>query len=140
MLLSLKRYLMNSLKLLAIYAFIGVIGLLMCFVHNSDVEVFLAIAIPAASLLLLLPAGYYFVMFLVYKKKCMNFTPVEGVIANWEIGLFRHTGCVIVNVDGKEYSSPSYFSYYDCKELVGKTISYAIIDETLFIYEVKDWC
>ena len=139
MLLSLKRYLMFSLKLFAMLVFIGVICLGICFVDTIDTGVFLGLIIPVISMFLLLPAGYYFVMFLIFKKKCMNSTPVEGVVTNWETSSFyRYTGCIIVNVDGREYSSSAYFSCHECKELVGKTITYAIIDETLFIYEVKD--
>ena len=77
-------------------------------------------------------------MFFVYKNKCKNFTPVEGVITNWEAGFYRFTGGVIIKVDDKEYSTSAYFSNEECKELVGKSISYALIDETLFIYEIKD--
>ena len=75
-------------------------------------------------------------MFFIYKKKCKGFTPAEGVIMNWEPGFYRYTGSVIIKVDNKEYSTSAYFNYEDCKELVGKTISYAIIDEILFIYRI----
>ena len=74
----------------------------------------------------------------VFKKKCESVTPVDGVIANWEAGFFRYTGAVIVKVDDKEYSTSAYFSNEEAKEMVGKTVSYAIISETLFIYEVKE--
>ena len=74
----------------------------------------------------------------VFKKKCESATPVDGVIANWEAGFFRYTGAVIVNVDDKEYSTSAYFSNEEAKEMVGKTVSYAIISDTLFIYEVKE--
>ena len=77
-------------------------------------------------------------MFFVFKKKCESATPVDGVIANWEAGSFRYTGAVIVKVDDKEYSTSAYFSNEEAKEMVGKTVSYAIISDTLFIYEVKE--
>lgn len=136
--LSLKKYLTSTLKWFIAFVLVGVMCLCVCFVDNIDKGVFLAIVVPISCITLLLPVVYYFARFLIFKRKCMNVTPVEGVIANWEAGEYRYTGRIIVNVDGKEYSTSSYFNYEECKELVGKTISYAIIDEILFIYEIKN--
>ncbi len=136
--LSLKKYLTSALKWLIAFVLVGVMCLSVCFVDNIDTGVFLAIVVPISCIALLLPGGYYLARFLAFKKKYMNVVPVEGVIANWEAGDYRYTGRIIVNVDGKEYSTSSYFNYEECKELVGKTVSYAIIDEILFIYEVKN--
>lgn len=136
--LSLKKYLTASLKWFAPFVFIGLVCLFLWLADTIDTGMFLFIAVVIDGIFLLPPAGYYFVMFLVFRKKCTNFTPVEGIVANWKTGFYRYTGSIIVNVDGKEYSTSAYFSNEECKELVGKTISYAIIGETLFIYEIKD--
>lgn len=85
-----------------------------------------------------MPGAYYLIMFFVLKRKCKNVTPKDGVISNWEAGFYRYTGGVIIKIDDTEYSTSAYFSNEECKELIGKTISYAIIDETLFIYEIKN--
>ena len=135
---SLKKYLISALKWFAAFLFIIVLCIAVCFIDTIDKELFFAIIIPISCIVLLLPAGYYTTMFFVFKKKCRNFTPVEGVITNWETGFYRYSGSVIVEIDGKEYSTSSYFSHEECKELVGKMISYAIINETLFIYDFKN--
>ena len=77
-------------------------------------------------------------MFFIFKNKCKSSDVAEGVVANWQTGFYRYTGSVIVKVDDKEYSTSAYFSHEECKELVGKTVLYAIIDELLFIYKIKD--
>jgi len=137
--LSLKKYLMSAAKLLALFLFIGILCLVVCFVDTIDTGIFLALVIPVSCIFLLFPAGYYCWIFFVFNKKSKNIAPVEGVVTNWEAGFFyRGTGGIIVNVDGKEYATSAYFSCDECKQLVGKTVSYAIIDETLFVYEIKD--
>ncbi len=55
-----------------------------------------------------------------------------------EGGFFRYTGAVIIKTDDKEYSTSAYFSQEEAKEMVGKKVSYAIISDTLFIYEIKE--
>lgn len=133
--LSLKKYLISALKFFASFLLSAILCFVLCFIGNN--EAFVLIVLPIACMILLLLAGYYFAMFLNFRKKCSNFMPVEGVVFNWEAGS-KFSGSIIVNVEGEEYSTSSYFSYEECKALVGKTISYAIIDETLFVYEIKN--
>ncbi len=77
-------------------------------------------------------------MFFIFKNKCQKIVPADGVITNWEQGFYRYTGSVIIKLNDNEYSTSAYFSTDECKELVGKSVSYAIINETLFIYEIKE--
>ena len=134
--LSLKRYLSTALKWLIPFVLLEIFIFLLYFLRIAEAGLF-AIVNVANLVCLLLPGTYFLVMFFVYKKKCKNFTPVEGVIANWEAGFYRYTGSVIIKVGDREYSTSAYFSNEECTELVGKSISYAIIDETLFIYDIK---
>ena len=135
--LTLSKYLTTALKWLTPFALLEI---LICVLHFSGIaEATLFALINIANFIcLLLPGGYYLTMFFVFKKKCESATPVDGVIANWEAGFFRYTGAVIVKVDDKEYSTSAYFSNEEAKEMVGKTVSYAIIADTLFIYEIVE--
>ena len=133
--LSLKKYLASALKFFASFLLSAILCFVLYFIGENESLVLIVPTI--ACMILLLLAGYYFAMFLVYRKKCANFIPVEGTVFNWEAGS-KFSGSIILSVEGKEYSTSSYFSYEECKELVGKTISYAIIDETLFVYEIKN--
>ena len=135
--LSLSKYLATSLKWLIPFVLLET---LICVLHFSGIAqaTLFAIVNVANFICLLLPGGYYLTMFFVFKKKCESATPVDGVIANWEAGFFRYTGAVIVKVDDKEYSTSAYFSNEEAKEMVCKTVSYAIIADTLFIYEIRE--
>ena len=137
MALSLKKYLASALKWLIPFALLEVLLVVLRLTESAEAELF-AMVTMVSVFCLLLPGGYFLTMFFVYRKRCKSFSPTEGVIVNWQAGFYRYTGSVIVNVDGKEYSTSAYFSQEECKELVGKAISYAIIDETLFIYEIKE--
>ena len=135
--LSLKKYLTYSLKWLLPFTFLEIfIGVLR---FTGVVEATLFVLVNIINLVcLLIPGVYYLAMFFVFKRKCGSFTPSEGVITNWEAGFFRYSGKVIIKTKEGEYSTSAYFSRYEAKETVGKTVSYAVIDETLFIYEVKE--
>lgn len=135
--LSLKKYLLSALNWLIPFAFLEILICFLYFTGNAGETLFACINIT--NFICLLPPGaYYLFMFFIYKKKCGNFTPTEGVIMNWEVGFFRGTGRVIVKVGEKEYSSSACFNHEEAKEMVGETISYAIIDDTLFIYGIKE--
>lgn len=78
----------------------------------------------------------HFKKYLTLNKKCKDATPMEGVIFNWTGG--KYNGNVIIKHNGEEYTSSADFSHEECREMVGKTVLYAIIDSSLFIYEVKE--
>lgn len=134
--LSLKKYLIFALKWLCPFAFLEILICLLRFTGIADGTLFAMVSV-ANIVCRLLPGAYYLIMFFVFKKKCENFMPTDAVITNWEAGFFRYTGGVIANVDGKEYATSAYFTQEEAKEMVGKNVSCAIIDDTLFIYEIK---
>ncbi len=82
---------------------------------------------------LLIPGGYYLIMFFIFKKKCNDFVPSEGVIDNWAAGFYKYTGGVIIKNNDKEYSTSAYFGNEECKDLVGKSVSYALSTK-LYLY------
>ncbi len=135
--LSLSKYLETTLKWFALFAFIEVFLLFGWLTSALETGIFLFITVAINGVCTLLPAVYYLVMYLNFKNKCERYTPVEGVVSNWEAGFFQRTGSVVVKVDGNEYWSSAYFSHDEAKDLVGKSVLYAIIDEILFIYETK---
>lgn len=137
MVYSLKKYFFTALKWLTPFVLLEILICILYFTGNVEATLFAIINIVDV-VFLLLPGIYFLIMFFVFKKKCKGFTPAEGKIANWEAGFYRYTGSVIIKVDGKEYSTSAYFSNYECRELVGKNVSYAIIDDTLFIYDIKE--
>ena len=135
--LSLRKYLSFALKWLIPFAFLEILICILFFTSVIKSGLF-AFIFVINIICLLLPGAYFLTMFFIFKKKCKCFTPIDGVIVNWEAGFYRYTGSVIINSDGKEYSTSSYFTNEECKGLVGKHVSYAIIDEMLFIYEIND--
>ncbi len=135
--LSLKRYLLSAIKWLS--AFLG-LEILICLFYLLDTKKSSSfIIINVMNFVILLPIGiYYLSLFFFFKKKCKDLTPKEAVVANWAAGSFRYTGKIIVKQDEEEYSTASYFSQEEAKNLVGKTVLYAIISDTLIIYEIKE--
>lgn len=136
--LSLKKYLTYAFLFLSPFTFIMGICLCIYFSMSDKFAITVAVVSLASILTLLLPSIYYFYMYFKFKIKCKNIAPTNGVISTWEHGFFRYTGAVIIKVNDTDYSTSAYFNYDDAKDLVGKTVSYAIIDETLIIYEILD--
>jgi len=135
--LSLKKYLTAALKWLIPFLLLEFLIGILRLAGIAETESFALIS-AVNVLFLLLPGMCFLAMFFVFKKKCKSFIPAEGVIANWNSGFYRYTGSVIIKIDEKEFSTSAYFSSEECKDMVGKTVTYAIIDEILFIYAVKD--
>ncbi len=135
---SLQKYLGVSLKFFIPFIFLFVLCIFLLTNSGETIKITISVTLFFTILCLGLPTIYYFTLYLIFRNKCKKYTPCEGVVYNWEIGFFRYSGSVIVKVEDTEYSSSAYFYRDDAKELVGKTISYAIIDETLFIYEIKN--
>ena len=134
--LSLHKYLISSLKWLASFLFILIFCFVLWFADVLSTSMLLLITVAIDGLFVFLPFAYYFAMFLIYKRKSKSYTPKEGKISNWEEGFFRYTASVIVCIDDNEYQSSAYFTPCEAKELVGKDITYALIDDTLFIYNI----
>lgn len=137
MALSLKKYLSTALKQFIPFVLLEVFISLLFLTKIVGAGVFTVVNI-ANFVCLLLPGLYFLMMFFVFKKKCKKVVPAEGVITNWEAGFYRYTGSVIIKLNEKEYSTSAYFSQEECKAFVWKSVSYAIIDETLFLYEIKE--
>ncbi len=80
---------------------------------------------------------YNLYAYFTYKKKAKNMTPRIGTISNWSLSGYRsHWACVVLQWEGKEYYSPHCFSSYEAEEMVGKEVSYIIINDTLLIYDI----
>ena len=137
MFFSLKKYLTTSIKWLVPFFSLELLLSILYFTHAIESGLF-AIINAIDIVFLLLPGGYYLISFFIYKRKCKDCTPKVGVITNWENGFYRYTGCVILKEDDKEYSTSAYLSSDECRDMVGKTVSYAIIGDTLFIYQIKE--
>jgi hypothetical protein len=135
--LSLKRYLISAVKWLSLFIAMQAL-IIICLIFDFGKRGSLIIS-GIITFLFLLPFGiYYLYLFLFFKKKIKGVSPEEAIITNWQAGSFRYTGKLILNIDDKEYSTASYFSQEEAKSTVGKTVLYTIIDDTLFIYKIKD--
>lgn len=135
--LSTRKYLSTALKWFIPFALLETLICLLLFTKTIGTSVFAAVNI-ANFVCLLLPGMYFLITFFIFKNKCKKIVPADGVITNWKQGFYRYIGSVIIKLNDNEYSTSAYFSAEECKELVGKSVSYAIINETLFIYEIKE--
>ncbi len=83
-----------------------------------------------------LPSAYYFYMYMRYKTQMNGASVSVGVITNWNKSMFhRSTASVSMKINGAECSTPAYFSAEEAHAMVGRTVKYAIIENTLFIYD-----
>ena len=81
--------------------------------------------------------AYYLYAYMSYSKKAMDMIPEVGTICNWKSSGHRSRwGCVVLCHNETEYCSPYYFSTYEAEGMVGKDVSYVIIEDTLLIYDI----
>jgi len=89
------------------------------------------------SLVVFFVAAYHIYAYFSYQKKVKDLTPSIGTISNWKTSGYRSLwGCVVLKLNGVEYCSPHYFRTYEAEEMVGKEVSYVIVEDTLLIYDV----
>lgn len=134
---SLKRYRLAACRWLIPFVLWEVLIILL-FATNIVNVTCLAIVSLANAVFLFLPGLYFLVMFWVFRRKSANAVPRDGVITNWGAGFYRYTGRVVIQSDGNTYATSAYFSADECQALVGTAVSYAIIDETLFLYALHE--
>ena len=98
---------------------------------GSALVVVVALVVVAVSAI---RNGYAYV---VYQKKAAELTPQTGVIFNWGKASRRTPwGHVTLKHNGTEYESAPYFYHATAESMVGKEVSYVIVDDTLLIYEI----
>ena len=134
---GLKKYLITAFFYLGMFAIEFLLCLLLAFIKGLNIEMAMLIG-SVLGLIVLLPAIYYFVWFFVFRKKCRSITPGEGIVVNWQLGFFKHTGSVSVKVNDREYSTGLVFFRDEAQGLVGKSVLYAVFDDVLFLYEIKE--
>lgn len=116
---------------------IYILAFLACLLLSIAMPVEKRILAVILSLVVFSFATYYTYAYFSYQKKAKDLTPSIGTISNWKISGHRSAwGCVVLNLNGVEYCSPNYFRTYEAEEMVGKEVSYVIVEDTLLIYEV----
>lgn len=133
--ISLNKYLTYAVGLLL--AFIGIVALSALIWIFDDVSFQLYFLVVISVVGLLVPSLYYFYLFFKLKKKSVDIILRDAVVYNWESS-GKYSGRIIIKDDGKEYKTSAYFSHQECKDMVGQTVAYAIIDGILFIDSVKE--
>ena len=135
---SLKKYLQISLFWFGNATILGLMIVFCQLILPDDSSTILTILCAVIGSIELLVGVYNLSNFFDFKKNCEKYTPIEGVIQNWSLGMPRGFASVSVKVDEQEYSSGSYFNYWECSDMVGKRVKYTIIDDVLFLYEILD--
>ncbi len=130
--LSLKKYRNMALKYFAAAAFIELFGIFSGMLEGLEIELSLIIATVICVIFLVIPGFVWLGLFFSYRKKSANVEPRVGYIKNWEAT--RRMGKVVMIVDGKEVATPAYFSHSEAKELVGKTVEFAVFEDVLFLF------
>lgn len=133
--ISLNKYLTYAVGLLLAFTGIGALSALIWIFDDDSFQNIFFVAIIVVGLLV--PSLYYFYLFFKLKKKSVDVILRDAVVCNWESS-GRYSGRIIIKVDDKEYKTSAYFSHQECKDMVGQTVLYAIIDGVLFIDSVKE--
>ena len=134
---SSKQYLKVCLSHLGMFAicFLCVLAV-SCMGENPNPALGAAMAGALGGIIFGLPCIGYAVAGIVNNKKSKTLPRQEGEIVNWARGFWKNMGNVIVKIDDKEYSTPSYFFGEEARELVGSKISFCLIEDTVYIFEV----
>lgn len=132
--LSTKKSLRQSSIILGLFLFMLLIGIIFGTIQNA-VLTGAIIGLMFGSLFFLIPAYYYLIIAIILSKKSNNCEKQICKVNNWS-SWARMFGRVSVLIEDKEYPTAAYFTGVEARSFVGKDISFCIIGETLFIFEV----
>ena len=135
---TVKKYLQISLFWIGMAAIMGLLIVFCNLALDGASAQLLTMVCAVVGIVELISGVYNLSNFFTYKKKCEEYTPAEGIIYNWSMGMPRGFGMLIVKVDDQEYTTGSYFYYWDCPNMVGKRVKYAIIDDVVILYEILE--
>ncbi len=108
-------------------------------VEGADIMYAMALGAIGGAIFILPFSVYHFIMYSRLKSRINDVAPTEMRVSNWRLSfLFRSSAAVTVELDGCEYWSAAYFSRDEAMRLVGKSISAAVIDGKLFVYDIGD--
>ena len=127
--ISTKRYFGYSGIFLLGFILMECVGILAGF-QDPAIGAFFAILIGGA---MLIPCLCYLIRGFTVEKEVKKQPVFIGTVFNWDEGFFRSSGAIIVKHEGKEYSSPPFFTQKEAKESVGTSLQYCLLGETLFI-------
>ena len=103
----------------------------------STVFGFLVIMVLIGVVALVIPGCYYLYMFFTAKKKCAKGKLRKGTVSNWSSGLRARALCrVKVKAGDSEYRSSALYSRWKASSMVGKRITYIILDDKLVVCDV----
>ncbi|MBP3347126.1 MAG: hypothetical protein J6L92_00015 [Clostridia bacterium] len=135
---SFRKYLMDFLKWLGVFALAIMLLFTMGLVKSADRDVI--------TMFVWLICGLAFIPYMLYSiyrvvtdaRGIKTAKPIKAEVKNWGSGYMRGSGYVEVIIDGNTYSTPSYFSHEEAKSLVGRQISCCIINDGLFIFSIDE--
>lgn len=141
--LCFRKNIRNIILCSASLALVTAIGSLFILAGSESLAlkgIFLMVLVDTAFAIWLLISVYELVR---YSKKCKGMTPSVATVFNWhmeESYSRRGTPPASISImqDGKEYFSPEYFSCTEAQQMVGKQISYVIIDDVVLLFTVVD--
>jgi len=133
--ISLNKYLVSAVGLLIAFICFGIILLALWISEDVGLKFYLLVALVCLGLLI--PSVYDFCLYFKLKRKSVDVILREAVVYNWE-AVGKYGGRVIIMIDDREMHTAAHFNRHECKEMVGKTVSYAIIDGILMIDSIKE--
>lgn len=133
--ISLNKYLVHAVGTLIAFICLAIILIALWLFGDVDLKFYLLLALTVVGLLI--PSIHDFYLFFKLRKKSADVILREAIVSNWE-SVGKYFGRILITVDDREMHTSAHFHHQECKEMVGKTVSYAIIDGILIIDSVKE--
>lgn len=135
---SLKKYLKTALLILGIY-FLTVIAGAMVGSINDDEWIACTIFAVIGGLVYVPMFIYYLYLFFKTRIKLKSAEVKEGSISSWNlVYATRSMAYLIINDGYVDYHTAAVFSRYSAPDMVGRSVSYAIIDDKAVIVELTE--
>lgn len=129
---TISKYLRFIFILLVFFVFALLIGILFGGLYDNLI-LGLAVGAVCGAILYIVPLCYYLIKLIALKNKTSQADKKLGSIENWKKGFFRGFGKISLSIDETEFFSDTLYTWNEARELVGKSVNYCIIGDTLII-------
>ena len=135
---SQKRYLNAGLAFLCAFAAFIVAGIVLTFIIPGKIapEIGLIIGTIVGAVVCIPFSAYNFVCCFVYGQRCGEADTVTGTVCGIEAGKLFFLCGVTVRSGEKEYSSPVFFGRIASSKLLGRKVSFCLVDGIAIIIKV----
>ena len=136
---SKQKYINAGIMYAVMFAFSLALGVLIGVLKNNTLTGLYIGGV--VGVFFLVPSAAYFIAMAINGKKAAAMYQTQekktAKVASFKAGIFKGLASITVKTKNGEFSSPYYFWATEAQELVGGEVTFCVIKDKIYVYEMK---